>query len=123
MTSHINLNGSTNVPDIAMCFSDSRFAYGTFVPHHVPRQYIENYFASHQLDPLLVLSTTVEDISKIPTESPDEAVRWKLTLRKYDHARHADVWWEETFDAVVLANGHYSVPFVSLPKLPYFYSS
>ncbi|KAH8819831.1 dimethylaniline monooxygenase (N-oxide forming) [Xylogone sp. PMI_703] len=107
---------TTNVPDIAMCFSDTRFPYGPFVPHHIPRQYIENYFSSHGLDELLVLNTTVEDISKVPSLSPADDNRWKLTLRKYDHVRHADIWREEVFDAVVLANGHYSVPFVPQVK-------
>ncbi|KUJ06461.1 FAD/NAD(P)-binding domain-containing protein [Mollisia scopiformis] len=103
---------TTNVPDIAMCFSDQRFAYGLFVPHHIPRQYIENYFSAHKLDDFLVLNTTVEDLSKISSSSPKSGERWKLTLRKYDCFRHADVWWEEEFDVVILANGHYSVPFI-----------
>ena len=94
-----------------MCFSDSRFAYGPFAPHHVPYQYIQNYFAIHRTDVLLELSTTVEDLSKIPSQDGG-ADRWKLTLRKFDRARHVDCWWEEVFDAVVLANGHYSVPYV-----------
>src|SRR5437667_10782291 len=41
--------------------------------------------------------------------------RWKLKLRKHDTLRDVDIWWEEIFDAVGLANGHYSVPFVFLP--------
>lgn len=90
-----------------MCFSDQRFAYGPFVPHHIPRQYIENYFSVHKLDDLLVPNTTVEDLSKIPSTSSESRERWKLTLRKYDCFRHADVWWEEEYDAVILANGHY----------------
>ncbi|KAI1392150.1 putative dimethylaniline monooxygenase [Hypoxylon trugodes] len=101
---------TTNVPDVAMCFSDQRFAYGPFAPHWVPRQYVESYFAHHKTDPLLSLSTTVEDVSKLPHD------RWKLTLRKYDSARHVDVWWEEEFDALILANGHYSVPYVPQVK-------
>ncbi|KAF8856860.1 FAD/NAD(P)-binding domain-containing protein, partial [Acephala macrosclerotiorum] len=103
---------TTNVPDIAMCFSDQRFAHGIFVPHHIPRQYIENYFSSHNLDDLLVLNTTVEDVSLITSSELGTGERWKLTLRKYDCYRHVDVWWEEEFDAVILANGHYSVPFI-----------
>jgi cation diffusion facilitator CzcD-associated flavoprotein CzcO len=102
----------TNVPDIAMSFSDERFAYGPFAPHYIPRQYIENYFANHKTDSLLVLNTTVEDISKLPPSTQGAAERWNLTLRKFDPSRHIDLWWEETFDAVILANGHYSVPFV-----------
>ncbi|KAK1758171.1 FAD/NAD(P)-binding domain-protein [Echria macrotheca] len=104
---------TTNVPDIAMCFSDRRFAYGPFAPHYVPRQYIENYFSSHETDKFLELGTTVEDLSLIPTTTNEGGVgRWKLTLRKYDPIRRVDIWWEETFDAVVLANGHYSVPYI-----------
>ncbi|KAK8015224.1 hypothetical protein PG990_008520 [Apiospora arundinis] len=101
---------TTNVPDIAMCFSDARFAYGPFPPHWVPRQYLETYFAQHQLDPLLVPNTTVEDVSRIPAKEGSE--QWKLTLRKHDKLKGVDVWWEEVFDAVVIANGHYSVPYV-----------
>lgn len=99
------------MPDIAMSFSDTRFAYGPFAPHYVPRQYIENYFSIHKTDSLLVLNTTVEDLTKIPGDNPG-LDRWKLTLRKYDSAQNADVWWEEYFDAVLLANGHYTVPYV-----------
>ena len=104
---------STNVPDIAMSFSDMSFAYGPFVPHYIPRQYLENYFSFHKTDSFLELNTTVEDVSKIPPPVKKGGLeRWKLTLRKYDASRHVDVWWEEEFDAVVLANGHYSVPYV-----------
>ncbi|POS73280.1 hypothetical protein DHEL01_v208326 [Diaporthe helianthi] len=105
---------TTNVPDIAMCFSDARFAYGPFPPHHVPRQYLENYVATHELDENLVLSTTVEDVSRIlpSTMSGDGLDRWKLTLRKHDALRRVDVWWVEEFDALVIANGHYSVPYI-----------
>ncbi|KAI2781336.1 FAD/NAD(P)-binding domain-containing protein [Daldinia loculata] len=107
---------TTNVPDIAMCFSDRRFAYGPFPPHHVPKQYVESYFSLHKTDSLLSLSTTVEDITKLKPDSEDGLERWKLTLRKYDPSRHVDFWWEEIFDAVILANGHYSVPYIPYVK-------
>lgn len=106
----------TNVPEIAMSFSDVRFPYGPFAPHHIPRQYIENYFALHKTDSFLVLNTTVEDVLKINHPSNDGSTQWKLTLRKYDALQKADIWWEEIFDAVILANGHYSVPTVSFPR-------
>ncbi|KAL7801485.1 hypothetical protein V8C43DRAFT_271137 [Trichoderma afarasin] len=106
---------TTNVPEIAMSFSDVRFPYGPFAPHHIPRQYIENYFALHKTDSFLVLNTTVEDVLKINHPSNDGSTQWKLTLRKYDALQKADIWWEETFDAVILANGHYSVP--TIPRV------
>jgi hypothetical protein len=97
----------TNVPAIAMSFSDIPFAYGPFVPHWVPKQYIENYFSAHKTDSLLVLNTTVEDVSKSPAGH-----RWSVTLRQHDSVARLDRWWREEFDAVIIANGHYSVPFV-----------
>ena len=103
----------TNVPDIAMSFSDEPFAYGPFVPHHIPRQYIETYVSTHRIDEFLALSTTVEDVTRVQDGSEGDAERWRLTLRRYDGVRNEDEWWEEEFDAVVIANGHYAVPFVS----------
>lgn len=100
-----------------MCFSDARFAYGPFAPHYVPRQYIENYVTHHKVDEYLVLNTTVEDLAELPPREPRGPNRWKVVLRKYDRARHIDIWWEEEFDAVVLANGHYAVPFVSSAEI------
>ncbi len=100
-----------------MSFSDADFAYGPFAPHHVPRQYIENYFAIHKTDSFLVPNTTVEDVSKLPPSSNGGWGRWNLTLRKRDTVQHVDVWWEEDFDAVIFANGHYSVPFVRFTTL------
>ena|SRR5690242_4776319 len=90
-----------------MSLSDERFAYGPFAPHWVPRQYIQNYFASHHTDRFLVLNTTVEDVTR-----HDEG--WRLTLRRYDAVEKVDIWWTEHFDALIIANGHYSVPYVFL---------
>lgn len=90
-----------------------RFPYGPFVPHHVARQYVESYFNAHRTDDLLELNTTLEDLSAVPDAARNGTARkWQLTLRKYDPVRHVDIWWEERFDAVVLANGHYAVPYV-----------
>jgi cation diffusion facilitator CzcD-associated flavoprotein CzcO len=97
-----------------MAFSDNPFPYGPFVPHWVPKQYIQNYFSLHRIDSLLVLNTTVEDVSRIPAQGGNPYDRWKLTLRRFDPPRQVDIWWEEEFDAVIIANGHYSVPFVRI---------
>ncbi|CAK7206823.1 hypothetical protein SEUCBS139899_009629 [Sporothrix eucalyptigena] len=103
---------TTNVPEIAMSLSDTRFPYGPFVPHWIPKNYIREYFSLHGDDSLLVLNTTVEDISCIHDDSRGAYNRWRLTLRKHDRTRGVDEWWQEKFDAVILANGHYSVPFI-----------
>ncbi len=109
---YAKVTASTNVPNIAMSFSDSHFPYGPFVPHYVARQYIENYFAIHKTDGLLEANTTLEDLSCVPGPKQGGHCTWRLILRKYDATRHVDIWWEEFFDAVILANGHYSVPYV-----------
>jgi hypothetical protein len=94
-----------------MSFSDIPFAYGPFVPHHIPRQYVESYFSFHKTDVLLTLNTTLEDLTLIPSSSASSQ-KWKLALRKHDQVQNVDIWWEQVFDAVVLANGHYTVPFI-----------
>lgn len=109
-----NNTDRTNVPDIAMSFSDARFAYGPFVPHDVPRQYLQNYFSTHKVDKFLELNTTVEDVSIVKSTTKEKDDGWKLTLRKHDAVRDVDIWWEEYFDVVIIANGHYTVPFVSI---------
>lgn len=95
-----------------MSFSDHRFPYGPFVPHWIPKQYIQDYFTWHKADQYLVLNTTVEKVTRIAPKSRHDQERWKLTLRRFDATKHVDVWWEEDFDAVVLANGHFSVPYI-----------
>ncbi|KAK5725350.1 hypothetical protein LTR15_003535 [Elasticomyces elasticus] len=101
---------TTNVPAVAMSFSDCPFPYGPFVPHWIPKQDIQDYLSRQGTDSLLALSTTVEDVTRLPHE------RWSLTLRKYDPTLRLDHWWREEFDALILANGHYSVPFI--PAVP-----
>ncbi|EFX01899.1 iron transport multicopper oxidase fet3 precursor [Grosmannia clavigera kw1407] len=103
---------TTNVPEIAMSLSDQRFPYGPFVPHWIPKNYIRQYISTHGQDGRLVLNTTVEDITRLPNASSEKHDRWRLTLRRHDLTRNVDEWWEEEFDAVILANGHYSVPYV-----------
>ncbi|WQF81150.1 Putative flavin monooxygenase, FAD/NAD(P)-binding domain superfamily [Colletotrichum destructivum] len=50
---------------------------------------------------------------KVEKEGKEEAEEeWKLTLRKSDPASSTDSWWEERFDALVVASGHYSVPYI-----------
>lgn len=94
-----------------MSLSDKPFAYGPFVPHWIPKQYIENYFASHGTDSFLVLNTTVEDLSRVAAIDKQDR-KWRLSLRRSDPIRDLDLWWQEDFDAVILANGHYSIPYV-----------
>ncbi|KAI1805424.1 FAD/NAD(P)-binding domain-containing protein [Daldinia bambusicola] len=86
--------------------------YGPGAPlrhHTVIREWIEGIFSRGGHEKLLELNTTVERAEKINSE-------WVLTLRKESSGRN--YWWRETFDAVVVATGHYNVPwFPSIPGL------
>lgn len=114
-----NRSPRTNTPSVVMSYSDVPFPHGPFVPHHVARQYVESYFSIHQTDSLLVLNTTVEDLSQVACPSCEGHKEWKLALRKHEPVQDVDIWWEENFDAVIIATGHYSIPHVRILLSPY----
>lgn len=76
--------------------------------------YVES-IADKNLQPGLVeFNTTVENCEKVDGE-------WKVILRKEEAGKGRDVWWEEKFDAVIVASGHWSVPYIpSIPGLQEF---
>ncbi|PVI01785.1 dimethylaniline monooxygenase [Periconia macrospinosa] len=82
-----------------------RLGRGNFTkPWEVVAHYLEEI-----ADPythLVSLNTHVERVEK-------KGSKWVLTLRRTDHVfkgQKKDYWWEEAFDAVIVATGHYSVP-------------
>ena len=84
--------------------------YGPDAPfrhHSVIRNWIEGIFTRAGRNNILELNTTVEKAEKINGE-------WVLTLRKETSAR--SYWWRESFDALVVASGHYNVPWI--PNIP-----
>jgi Predicted flavoprotein involved in K+ transport len=75
-------------------------------PFRVVRKYLEDIFQDYLH--LASLNTTVEKVEK-------RDGKWTLVLRQSGHGdgnTSKDYWWEEQFDAVIVASGHYSVPFV-----------
>jgi cation diffusion facilitator CzcD-associated flavoprotein CzcO len=54
---------------------------------------------------LVSYDTTVELAEKVGS-------KWRLVLRKPHTTDGEDEWWEEHFDAIVVASGHYSVPYI-----------
>lgn len=54
-------------------------------------------------------NTTVELAEKVGED-------WVLTLRKATPEGEKNYWWQEIFDAVIVASGHYSVP--NFPLIP-----
>lgn len=77
-----------------------------FRPHGVIQDYIEDLVNRKGYEKLIEYDTTVERIEK-RTEGG-----WKLILRKSVPERGQDYWWSEEFDAVLVASGHYTVPFI-----------
>lgn len=87
----------------------------------MPKQYIQTYFSLQGTDNLLSLNATVEDVTQIQGAQSSSLPAWSLTLRRHDPARNVDHWWQEKFDALIIANGHYSVPYVPLvPGLEHY---
>jgi thioredoxin reductase len=79
-------------------------------PFRVVAKYLEDFFQDYLH--LASLNTTVEKVEKLGHQ-------WNLTLRQSGHSdgtNPKDYWWEEQFDAVIVASGHYSVPLV--PDIP-----
>lgn len=80
--------------------------YGNDTPfrsHKVIRQYVEDLVNRRGYQDFVEYNTTVELAEKVGEE-------WRLVLRR--GGRDVDYWWEERFDAVVVANGHFSVPYI-----------
>ncbi|KAF4455771.1 hypothetical protein F53441_1970 [Fusarium austroafricanum] len=109
---HENLH-SNIAPDV-MCYTQEPFPdklskrtldeYGPGAPfrhHSTICEWIEGIFTRGGHDKLLELETAVERVEKVNDE-------WIVTLRKVLDGHN--YWWQETFDAVVVASGHYNVP-------------
>jgi hypothetical protein len=74
-----------------------------FRSHQVIRQYIEDLVNRRGYQDFVEYNTTVELAEK-------DGEEWRLVLRR--SGKKLDYWWEERFDAVVVANGHFSVPYI-----------
>lgn len=79
-----------------------------FRHHTIIREHIASLVNRNGYDKLISYNTTVELVEKVDKE-------WRLVLRKDGDVRGEDEWWEEWFDAVVVASGHYTVPYI--PKI------
>lgn len=69
----------------------------------VIQRYIQGLVDRKGYNDFVSYETTVEKVEKIGTE-------WKVILRK--NGRRRDYWWVEWFDAVVVASGHFWVPYI-----------
>lgn len=108
----------TNVDSLAMSFSAepipsqrsqlSIAKHGSDTPfrsHAVIRGYVESLVRRNGYERLVSYNTSVELAEKVGEE-------WRLVLRKEGEDGADDEWWEERFDAVVVASGHFNVPYI-----------
>lgn len=110
----------TNIDAFAMSFSQEPFPEER-TPINIKRHgekspfrhwkavegYIQGLLDRKGYQDLISYNTTVELVHKNQASG-----KWIVTLRKPLENGLEDSWWEEEFDAVVVAPGHYTVPFI-----------
>ncbi|KAF5211376.1 putative thiol-specific monooxygenase [Clavispora lusitaniae] len=113
---------TTNIIEKFMTYSDQtqwkESEFNQYVDRSDVRNYIEKYILRHKDNEKVRLSfkSTVEDVEKIDAaKDSDLPYQFKLTLRK-ELEDGTDEWFQESFDAIVVAVGHYHVPFI--PDVP-----
>lgn len=73
------------------------------------KEYVASLVRRNGYERLVCYGTSVELAEKVEEQ-------WRLVLRKKSDVQGEDEWWEEWFDAVVVANGHFNVPYI--PPIP-----
>jgi hypothetical protein len=114
----------TNIPEQLMTYSDVKQwdAVGDerveqdYVRGNVIQRYVETYLNRHKDH--IVFRTTVESVTKDYTR---EDSQFELVLRTEtdevdQDGNPIDLWTKQSFDAVIIATGHYHVPFI--PSIP-----
>lgn len=96
------------IPEVRSELSIKRHGLDTPFRHHsVVQKYVENLLDRNGYQDLVEYNTTVENAEKVTDAGP-----WRLTLRRSGAGNEGDYWWSEEFDAVIVANGHFTVPFI-----------
>lgn len=94
------------IPEERSELSISRHGHDTpFRKWDVIQRYIQGLVERRGYRDWISYDTTVERVEKVGAE-------WKVILRK--DGEQSDYWWIEWFDAVVVASGHYWVPYIPL---------
>ena len=106
-------NLETNIPKEVMAFPDFSFPKDlpSFVKHTEVYEYLENYAEHFNLKQHIKFSTTVEIVE--PLSQEDGLVKWKVKSKNLLHKGNTET---EMFDAVMVCNGHFSVPL--FPEIP-----
>ncbi|KAL2854981.1 hypothetical protein BJY01DRAFT_19352 [Aspergillus pseudoustus] len=100
----------TPLPNANSPLSTERYGPGNATrPYHIIARYLLDLVERYR--EYISFSTTVDSVEKTETGN------WKLTLRRPEHNGDApgDLWWQEEFDALIIATGQYNVPYI--PKI------
>lgn len=115
---------TTNITEKLMTFSDEKswnvnnepnYREQEFVDGLVVQKYIQKYISRNLKDERVLFKTgvVVEDIEKVYGKKDSIPYHFRLTLRR-DHNEAFDEFWQEDFDAVIVATGHYHIPKIPL---------
>lgn len=93
-----------------MGFSDHDWPQDSqlFPKHETVTQYLQDYAAD--VKHLIHFNTQVLDITLAGSKDDGQDV-WSVKTQRIQHDNRGDVK-EDTYDAVVVANGHFSIPFI-----------
>ncbi|KAL1389494.1 dimethylaniline monooxygenase [Phyllosticta capitalensis] len=113
----------TNVDSVPMEFTQEPFpsqlsgwaksVYGEDAPFRhwtLVLEYVRSLVERKGYQDFVSYNTTVERAEKVARADGADGEEWKLILRKEGERTY--YFWEERFDAVVVASGHYSVPYI-----------
>ncbi|XP_059164840.1 uncharacterized protein LOC131947629 [Physella acuta] len=105
----------TNLPVECMAFPDYPFPkqQPSFVEHEVVLKYLEDYAHNFNLTKYIKFLTKVKKIRPVSDEGSKFKVNWEVTTCS---VANPGVEQTQTFNAVLLCNGHYAKPLV--PDIP-----
>lgn len=107
----------TNIIENMMTYSDEKAwlpgQQKRYADRGDVRNYIDRYIGRHLQNPTvkLVTNTAVEDVQRVLNQDKQIPYEYLLTLRHLLQDS-TEEWYQQKFDAVVVATGHYHVPFI-----------
>ncbi|ODQ78796.1 hypothetical protein BABINDRAFT_162476 [Babjeviella inositovora NRRL Y-12698] len=108
----------TNIPEVFMTYSDRpRWSHldqpevDTLTTRDVVQSYVADYINKNEGDKTheIFYNTTVEKLTK-------KGLKYELDIRTEVPGSDFETWKKSTYDAVVVATGHYSIP--KIPDVP-----
>lgn len=100
----------TNIPKQLMRYSDTPFPehYPLFPSHQEVLEYLERY--ADEVRSLIKFNTQVKDVRLVNTDVDEQAAqgKWRVIYKQANSKDPQTAY----YDAVIVANGHYTVPYV-----------